>query len=684
MREVSNVIISIVCANKEGYESGLHEALRKALDPGSVLNLQSETHFLRERSNKSATHSGLIRDALLLLGLHNEDQEADDLCRLLRSHNVLAHEQEREARLHMEQYMRQRFSKRVSWQHFCDALNTPERNHHAPLLANALLQIRVSTRSSPKRQSAADWTKLFNQQLRIAGWPGLACSDNELQILKQWHAALEKLADASALLGKLTVVGALDALRSFCHQSGSHHSETEYPIEFYSPSEAAGLSFDHLWLLGFTDQNWPAPVTPNPFLPYELQKQAGLPGSNAEAQYQTARETLIVLHNSSRLSLTASHALTEGDQEFRASRVLSDLLGVEIPSADLSAQSDTAVENSSADANSNAIEDALDLTLPALGEVNEISGGQGVISDQAACPFRAFAKHRLNIRLLEDFENGLNARDRGSAIHEALEFLFKTIDSSEALRTLDNAQLEQLCHDAAKVATEFLYQRHRDIMTVKFRALETERIQRLLLKFLQREKERGEFKVTANEATIHWQHASLKLTLRIDRIDQLSDGSLAIIDYKTGRKITRPANWLQERSEDMQLPVYAAASANSFTEPVSTLCLAHINVEETNYTGLSAVSDFHHSLKPVEQMKELQADETDWQQLKQFFSNNVTALADEFIAGNTEVNPLNARQTCTFCGLQSLCRIGEKRHADGAAELTGDGIERSNGAVPDA
>ena len=653
--------IAVVCAAKESSAESFQQALRDNFAPKSLIDFEEEPQFITESSPRPIAQSAIIRDALLLLGLHNEHQQADELCRLLRSPYLTGSNSEREQRLHMEQFMRRRFSKQVSWKHFSDVLNTRERDYHCPELATALLQMRSILRAAPGKQTPAQWARTFSELLAAAGWPGDRLSTSDRQILRQWQLSLEQFADSSALLGELGASKAVDKLRSFCQEDSSRQTASGSAIHFYSPTEAAGLQFDHLWLLGFTDQNWPAAAAPTPFLPYDLQKQFGIPGSYSEIQYQAALGTFTVLCNSTAKSINASHALGDGDQKFRASSFTLALASAEPQIAQAGK-----VNDYFSDASLPELTMTSDAALPELSTENAVRGGQGIISDQSACPFRAYANYRLRIRQLEEFESGLNARDRGSAIHEALEHLYKKIGDLRTLQSLTASELESSCHEAANVAVEFLYHRHRDIMTARFRELETQRISELLLHFLDKELERGDFRVTANEATIEWRHRTLELTLRIDRIDQLSDDSLAIIDYKTGKKTAHPSSWLKDRSEDMQLPVYAVASVDSFTEPVSTLCLAHINVAETNYTGLAEHGGFHRSLAVVDELRDANMS---WQELNEFFSSTVHKLADDFVDGVIAIDPVNGSKTCTYCGLDSLCRINEKRRAAGGTQL---------------
>jgi RecB family exonuclease len=51
---------------------------------------------------------------------------------------------------------------------------------------------------------------------------------------------------------------------------------------------------------------------------------------------------------------------------------------------------------------------------------------------------------------------------------------------------------------------------------------------------------------------------SLKLDLRLDRIDTFADGAQLVIDYKTGS--FKPKSWRGARPADCQLPLYAVST----------------------------------------------------------------------------------------------------------------------------
>ena len=56
----------------------------------------------------------------------------------------------------------------------------------------------------------------------------------------------------------------------------------------------------------------------------------------------------------------------------------------------------------------------------------------------------------------------------------------------------------------------------------------------------------------------------------------------------------------------------------------------------------------------------------DWESLNGVWRVQLETLAEDFLAGEAAVDPL-ASNSCTWCGLQSLCRIGAGTEEEGAA-----------------
>jgi RecB family exonuclease len=82
----------------------------------------------------------------------------------------------------------------------------------------------------------------------------------------------------------------------------------------------------------------------------------------------------------------------------------------------------------------------------------------------------------------------------------------------------------------------------------------------------------------AIEKSVRVELDDLVLGGRVDRVDLLPDGTLAVIDYKTGKF---PANETQARAEDLAAAVYARGSSVAFAgAPVSRVEYLHLATME--------------------------------------------------------------------------------------------------------
>lgn len=664
VREQPGVRVGVVCLERQKCEPLFTRFLRDTLLPQAVMELHTDAVDFEGATSHPLSDSAMIADALQALQLYRDQQHSEDLCRLLRSPFIAATDDELEPRLQTELLMRRRFSSSCSVASLAVFLEQDGKPQHCPQLRRRLLQFQSLLRGAPARTSAANWATLFAALLDCLGWPGKTLTGHEQRALRLWQRTLDNFAQCSDLLQTMDFNTALSRLRLLCQQT-SCEAQVRGPqqISLLTPTEAAGLQFDHLWLLNFTDQNFPAPVSPTAFLPYELQKLHDLPGSHSDSQYQQCRQEFNVLCNAVAKTLIASHAVSDGEQDFRASSFTLNLPPVTVSEPATSPLNRYLNEF----APRPALEQFAASSLLPLDATESIRGGAAVISDQSACPFRAFARHRLHVDPLESFSSGLDQRARGTAVHIALQHLYGQIPDRATLFNTDAAT--QLTWIAAAVddALDYLYRLNRELMTPRFRQLEQQRLQDLLQSFLALEAQRDDFQVVARESELRWQADSLALQLKVDRIDRLNDQSLAIIDYKTGRQLPGQGTWLQERPENMQLPLYAVAARSALNEPVGAICLARVNAEQHGYTGLAATANFHRQVKPL-----TQDGQQDWQSLGQQFATAVAAMASEFEQGIQRVDPVNNDRTCEFCRLQPLCRIFTSDQAGNTAEAVSD------------
>jgi len=148
----------------------------------------------------------------------------------------------------------------------------------------------------------------------------------------------------------------------------------------------------------------------------------------------------------------------------------------------------------------------------------------------------------------------------------------------------------------------------------------------------------------------------LTITTRVDRIDRLADGRLAIIDYKTGK--VEIAQWSDLRLSEPQLPIYCLGLG---PEAVGAVLFAVVRNRhrERGFRGLAATDGLWPSQEKALQALLGERGWTDFSDLCAYWRTTLTALGDDFANGAAAVDPADPRLTCRYCDLVPLCRIRE-------------------------
>jgi ATP-dependent helicase/DNAse subunit B len=287
----------------------------------------------------------------------------------------------------------------------------------------------------------------------------------------------------------------------------------------------------------------------------------------------------------------------------------------------------------------------------------KIRGGSTVLTSQSQCAFKAFATARLDAHGWRPAEFGLSASQRGLLLHAVLHAVWS--GPPDGLRSLHDLialpNLQAFVEDCVRtVMREKLPDGTVDRMPRLYLELEATRLQRLVTEWLAYEATRLSFTVTETESARTIYIDNLELDLRLDRIDRLSDGSLLVIDYKTGN-VTCKA-WELPRPDDVQLPLYAGFALN---ERLGGLVFAKIRAGDFEFAGrvTDANATLIGNLKRTDALakRPLTAEQlTEWKRY-------IEQLARDFVAGRADVDPREYPVTCERCGLHALCRIHENR-----------------------
>ncbi len=538
---------------------------------------------------------------------------------------------------------------------------------HLPKIIQLAEDLKLWTLNN-KRLLPSKWAEELSGFLKTSGWPGnfVAPTGNikqsilskRHQAFEAWKDCLNQLCSLNQILGPVNRVEALSHLTHITRNQAFQPKTPEHSIQIIGLLESSGMQFDHLWVMGCHNETLPAHPEPNAFIPYEIRSKYSIPRSNPQRELKFAEQSL------SRLLMASpevhfSFPLHEGDMDLEISPLLKQFPRWEqrFP-------------------HSNRIKDQIQtmkqlevFTEPAClpitdSEKNQyeslgISSGYGLIKDQVDCPFRAFTRHRLKCERNPTPEIDFDNMDRGNLIHKALElFWAKTSNQKNLLELVHNNLLENKITHCVQEALD-LCSKRTDGQT-QFNKLETERNVRVLLDWLLTvELKRSDFTVRHNEEDFSINLSGLKLSLRIDRIDEIHGTGLLLIDYKTGRD-AKPADWFAENIRAPQLPLYTMAI------PPAGLAYAHLVLGKPDLKGTSTPEFPREGFKNTDFTKATGC--ADWNELLIYWKNNLNHVAQEFIRGNHQVSPINKGEPCQHCEFHSLCRIQENENLETSEE----------------
>jgi len=498
-----------------------------------------------------------------------------------------------------------------------------------------------------RRRSPADWAAQIPELLRNAGLPGeRALSSAEFQAWQRWEQALDLCASLGFDRDVMTWSDFLSSLARILKETLFALESSDAPIQITGPAESAGLDGDALWFLGADEESWPASGSSHPFLPQLLQREFRMPHTSARHDWDLAESTTKRLLESAPV-VNFSYASQRADTETRPSRLVARFAGSPqpLPAQLIAPRTETQLSASFADVTR--------VPFPP----GKVRGGSAILTFQSQCAFKAFATARLDAQGWDRAEYGLSASQRGLLLHAVLHAVWA--GPPNGLRSLDDLLVLPDLRSYVKehvraVLREKLPDGIADRMPRHYLELEAIRLGRILSEWLAYESTRLHFTVSETESARKIQIAGLELDLRIDRVDRLNDGSMLVIDYKTGN--VTPKAWELPRPDDVQLPVYAGFALN---QPIGGVVYAKVRAGDFEFAG--HVNDANATLfSDPKDTAALARNALTAERLDEWRSY-IEQLARDFVAGRADVDPREYPGTCDRCNLHALCRIYENR-----------------------
>ena len=163
-------------------------------------------------------------------------------------------------------------------------------------------------------QTHADWADAMREALSAAGWGTNESLDSvEFQTQTKWESVLDELATLDFDGARVGFGSALESLVRIAKGTMFAPASREAPVQVMGPLEAAGSHFDAVWFLGAGDLSWPMTISTTPLLPWQMQRELKMPGSDAAREMDFARRVTARIADSA-TSAVFSFARSAGEE----------------------------------------------------------------------------------------------------------------------------------------------------------------------------------------------------------------------------------------------------------------------------------------------------------------------------------------------------------------------------------
>jgi probable DNA repair protein len=527
-----------------------------------------------------------------------------------------------------------------------------------PRLAAVLADAQAVVASWSEKSLPSNCSSLILRMLDVLGWPGEAPGSAEHQAAQRWRGLVSEFGACDEFAGRVSRREAVGQLREMAGRVLFEPQELRAPLLVIDPETSAGMHFDALWVCGLEAGRWPPPATPDPFLPWDLQLRHGVPRASAALAAEEARLVLgRLLQSADRVVLSVPEM--DADAPLIPSPLVSGI-GAAVTLEQWPQPRLTATLFG----HRPELERLDDQALPALAAGEIPRGGARLLELQAACPFRAQAELRLGARALEEPSAGVAASERGDLVHRAMAVLWGELQRHAALVALDAEATRDVVRRAVAAALSEARGSAGELMS-RLLDLEAGWLEARVLDMVEVDRARPPFEIEALERSVPAQIGPLRLDLRPDRVDRLADGSLAVIDYKTGGKAEVRA-WLDERPRLPQLPAYVQALGPA---RIAAVAFARVRSGDTRYVGVAREEGIFPGLG-VPGARGGPPGYDRWDRLLDDWQRRLGFLAAEFAGGGARL-AADPPRACEYCRIGALCRIAATDARD-AAEETAD------------
>jgi probable DNA repair protein len=651
-----DVRLLVILPGAPGARERLATLIRQALDPRSVLGAAAPADTpVGIEGGQPLAQLPMIAHALTTLEwLAGVEGDFESFSRWLRAPHWSA--PSAAARAHLDLSLRERASPSLRLRELLGGLRLAAPQLQAAARAFTAQLENAAAALGEGSTSPRVWSERFAAALAAAGWPGPAAGQSAgQQTLMRWHELLQEFGELGGSLGSVPRAEALGLVRELAARSAFRPADADPTVSLSSALADPVVEYDGIWAAGLHAEVFPQPVQPDPFLPLAAQVAAGIPAASAAGRLAQARALLAALGRATD-ELVLSAPMYSQDLQLLPSPLLAG--------AALESPGDGSLWLPASLHREGLTESLIDATGRPWAAAQPLPRGTRSLDLQNQCPFRAYAELRLGSTRRESAEPGIAANRRGELLHAALQKLWEQLRDSRSLGALSGAALEALIAQAVEQAARATLARpagrrrrqrafadtQLDMFVQMPPALarECRRAARLIRRLCEYERQREPFSVHSLESDAELALAGVRLRMRIDRVDALESGGRAILDYKSGRRVS--ADWYGERPTHPQLLAYAEAVG----EEVAALAIVSVNAREVRFEGLARSPRLLPAVRAVRPAGAADA----WAEQQRAWRAILTGLIRAFLAGDAAVDPRPG--ACDYCHVIDICRISER------------------------
>lgn len=626
--------IAIVCPELAKQKDVVEAAFRRVFEPQSFLiDAPRYTSPFNISAGSPLAKAPIIEAILSFLSAPGKRLSINDLSTLILSPFIRGGVSERVERHRFIRRLKKSRLQRVALFDLLQYVDIPKS------LSESLSKAHAIYSCCPPLQNLSQWAFWINSVCEALGWPGDRGLDSEeYQALQQWNKLLDDYSSLEKIYSGCSPTHAIGLLRQCASGRVFKPESHDSPIQILGALEAAGLSFDQVWVMDLNDDIWPPAPDPSPFIPLYVQRDQEMPHATAERELNFSKRIFNRLTSSGK-TVVLSHAMWEQDRELRASTLLDHTQAVSL--SELESIAPTAYASLiKAEIKTEQVEEVF---VP-VGQ-QKVRGGVGIFTSQSRCPFQAFAKYRLKAGEAPDNQPGLTPAERGKVIHDALEHFWQEVENHEQLANMSDEVLDLNIEEAVDHGL-FLLKNSATTLGNTILRIERQRTVDLIKLWLHQERARAPFKVLERETTVEAEIGGMQIKIRIDRIDEMESGQRLAIDYKTGRADIR--EWIGDRPDNLQMPVYAVS------DKADGVAIASLRKDDVKMRGI-ITSDATDGLLDASALPERLELPNGWDNLKEHWQATLERLGGEYQAGVNTLTPSHPKH-CRTCQYQPICR----------------------------